>query len=249
MVQFRKIILTLIGIMCFSLTVAQDYRQAPQTNERVIGTVTASFTKNGKVGYGNQPGAYTSENEVYSILLEKAKKDYPKKVIDLRNVLFSATSDQYPRDQRPSIQNGGYYIYTYSCSAKIVEFISPGAQLNETLAKALDRALSKVRIGSRLAIDQIMVSGELSRETVNDQLIDILLNKNFRVVAKEYLEDLKKELKQQQGGGFNEDTTAETDNFSGVGYFLNVRVNEQSITIRVINVSTGEYEGNATEDF
>ena len=53
----------------------------------------------------------------------------------------------------------------------------------------------------------------------------------------------------QGGGGYNERTTAKTDNLSGVGCFLNVRVTEKSIRVQVVNVSTGEYEGNATIDF
>ena len=101
----------------------------------------------------------------------------------------------------------------------------------------------------RVAIDQLSVSGSLEKETINDQLIDVLLSENYRVVAKEYLEKLKEEQEQQQGDGFNEKTTAKIDNFSGVGYFLNVRVNDKSIRVQVVNVSTGEYEGNSTIDF
>ena len=146
-------------------------------------------------------------------------------------------------------QNPPAYSYHTTSNAKVVEFISPETKMNETLVRAVDRGLSKVSSGSRLAIDQIAVSGGLDRETVNDQLIDILLDKNYRVVAKEYLEKLREEQEQQQSGDFNERTTAKTDNFSGVGYFLNVKVNEKSIRIQVINVSTGEYEGNATVEF
>jgi hypothetical protein len=75
------------------------------------------------------------------------------------------------------------------------------------------------------------------------------LAKEYRVVAKQFLERLRDEQREQQSGGFNERTTVRTDNFTAVGYFLNVRVTDQSIRIQVINVSTGEYEGNATVDF
>ena len=167
----------------------------------------------------------------YTFLLEKAKKEYPNKVIDLRTV--SGTVDNMP------------------CTAVVVELnsSSPETKLNVTLEKAVDKSMGNVRGGSRLAIDQISVSGGLDRTTVNDLLIDVLLDKGYKVVAKEYLEKLKKEQEQQKMGGYKEGTTAKTDNFSGVGYFLNIRVNEKSIRVQVVNVSTGEYEGNATIDF
>ena len=218
---FLKTNLILTGMMFFSLVFAQGYSCSddPQANERVIGIVSYE----GVI----EPSA------AYSILVEKAKKEYPNKIIDLRSLRCG----------------GGPSAYYTHCTAKVIQLNSPETKLNETLIKALDKAMSNVRAGSRLAIDQISVSGELNRETVNDQLLDILLDRNYRVVAKEYLERLKAEQEEQQGGGFNERTTAKTDNFSGVGYFLNVRVTEKSIRIQVINVSTGEYEGNATVDF
>jgi len=251
-----KTILTLIGLMFFSSAFAQeDYTKAPKENERVIGTVTETIDKISHSYYSTPTLNY---NEVYSKLLEKAKKEYPNKIIDLRNVTYSSTdrASQQPtyatdlKGRRTDTKlSEGYEARTWSCNAKVVEFISPERKLNETLVKAVDKAMSKVRGGSRLAIDQISVSGKLDKESVNDGLLDILLDRGYRVVAKEYLEKLKEEQEQQSSGGFNENTTAKTDNFSGVGYFLNVRVNDKSIRVQVVNVSTGEYEGNATIDF
>ena len=176
--------------------------------------------------------------------MEKAKREFPNKVIDIRNVNYTS------RTVTGTERWGTSFSQTlYDCSAKVVEIISYEAKLNETLVKAIDKAMSKVRTGARLAIDQISASGGLSRETVKDQLIDILLDAGYKIVAKEYLEKLQEEQEQQQSGGYNERTTAKTDNFSGVGYFLNVRVNEKSVRVQVVNVSTGEYEGNATVDF
>ena len=34
-----------------------------------------------------------------------------------------------------------------------------------------------------------------------------------------------------------------------VGYYINVKVTETSLRVQVVNVSTGEYEGNATVNF
>ena len=79
----------------------------------------------------------TMTHDVYVRLLEIAKKEYPNKVIDLRNV------------------SGGREI----CNAKVVEFVSPETKLNETLVKAIDKATSKVNAGARIAIEQVSVSG------------------------------------------------------------------------------------------
>ena len=89
----------------------------------------------------------------------------------------------------------------------------------------------------------------MDRETLKDQLIDVLLDNGYKVVAKEYLERLYQEQQDQQSGIYNDRTTVQGDNFSGVGYYLNVKVTETSLRVQVVNVSTGEYEGNATVNF
>lgn len=253
--NFLRIILAIAAVSFVFPSFAQDFTEEPKTNERVIGTVTETLTKDDGCCGGSMS---TNVNEVYTILLEKAKKEYPNKIIDLRNLNYSVSSTEttvsgwYSTDSRgrDTEWNPGCKKRHYSCNAKIIEFVSPETQLNETLVKAVEKAMSKVRAGSRLAIDQISVSSaKLDKETINDQLIDILLDNGYKVVAKEYLEKLKEEQEQQTSGGHNEKTTVKTDNFSGVGYFLNIRVNEKSIRFQVINVSTGEYEGNATVDF
>jgi len=263
-----KTALTLIGIVCFSLAFAQnekkEYQKDPKANERVIGSITDVITldeETNNIYDMNRDRAYTT-------IFEKAKKEYPNKIVDIRNLDYSEEVSWRDRmayryvDKAgsicsPKVKNAeykyvkiGYWrIHKHTIVAKVVEFISPETQLNETLVKAANKALGKVSAGSRFAIDQISVSGKLDKETVNDQIIDILLDKSYKVVAKEYLEKLKEELEEQQSGGFNERTMARTENFSGIGYFLNVRVNDKSIRIQVVNVSTGEYEGNATVEF
>jgi len=226
--NFLKIVLTITATLFVFTSFAQDYKGAPKSNERVIGPIAESFSSWNSWSCNDVPSC---DHAGYIHLLEKAKREYPNKVIDLRN---------FSRSQG-----------TGSCSATVVELnsSSPETKMNATLVKAVDKALSKVNEGSRLAIDQISVSGGLSRETVKDQLIDILLDKEYKVVAKEYLEKLKEEQEKQISGDFNDRTVAKIGNFSAVGYFLNVRVNEKSIRVQVVNVSTGEYEGNAIVDF
>jgi len=232
--NFLRISLTITAIFFAFVSFAQDqdnntdYAKEPKANERVIGTVVNPSINSAATGA-------TADNLVYVRLMEQAKKEYPNKVIDLRNF------------KRANLGNN-----IHSGSATVVElnFSSPETKINETLVKAIDKAFSKVNAGSRLAIDQISVSGGgLNRDVIKDQLIDILLDNNYKVVAKEYLEKLLAEQEQQQSGVYKEGTTARQANLSGVGYFVNVRVNEKSIRVQVVNVSTGEYEGNATVDF
>ena len=86
-------------------------------------------------------------------------------------------------------------------------------------------------------------------EMLKDKLVDMLLDKGYRVVAKEYLEKLYKEQQDQQSGIYNERTTVSENNFSAVGYFINLKATDVSMRVQVVNVSTGEYEGNATVNF
>ena len=67
-------------------------------------------------------------------------------------------------------------------------------------------------------------------------------------VAKESLEKLYKEQQGQQSGIYNEETTVEANKFTAVGYYLSVRITEEYVQVQVVNVSTGEFEGNVTEN-
>ena len=89
----------------------------------------------------------------------------------------------------------------------------------------------------------------MDKEALKDQLLDVLLDKGYKVIAKEYLEKLYEEQEAQQSGIYNENTTVKDNNFSAVGYYVNVKVTETSLRVQVVNVSTGEYEGNATVNF
>ena len=86
----------------------------------------------------------------------------------------------------------------------------------------------------------------MNKEDYKDEVVEVLLDKGFKVVAKEYLERLFEEQKSQQSGVYNEKTTVKEDNFSAVGYYLNVKLTETALRVQVINVSTGEYDGNVT---
>lgn len=230
----KKVLLTAVMFLMMCMGVyAQtqpDYKKAPKSNEKVIGTVTESNYK------WNQ--SY-SDLEVYQRLLDKAKKDFPNFVIDIRDFQVNYNCSR-----------GDYDIkYSFTATGKVVDLHDPEAQTYGNLSQALNKALRNVREGSRLAIDQVTVISSMDRETFKDQLLDVLLDKGYRVVAKDYLEKLYEEIKDQESGIYNDGTTVKPDNFSAVGYYINVKVTETSLRVQVVNVSTGEYEGNATVNF
>lgn len=184
-----------------------------------------------------------TEEQMLEQLMTKARtkygESYPK--FSLRNFKWELEIQNRPDD----IFTKNRKEYTYKYSATVV-MTDPKAVANEELSKAIDKALSEVREGSRIAIDQIKVVSGMDKEEYQDQVVEILLDKGYKVVAKEYLEKLYEEQKNQQSGIYNEKTTVQENNFSAVGYYLNVKLTETSLRVQVINVSTGEYAGNAT---
>lgn len=226
----KKVLLTtVLSLMMCMGVFAQDYLGNPKPNEKLLGSIVISET------------TCWYDAIWYAKLLDKAKQDYPNKVIDIRNLLGSRRGD---------CSNGPCYYGPVT--AKVVEIGgNPESQSIESLSKAMDKALRNVREGSRVAIDMVTVSGGVSinREDLKDQIIDALLDKGYKVVAKDYLEKMYEEQEAQQSGIYNESTTVKTENFSAVGYYINVKVTETSLRVQVVNVSTGEYEGNATVNF
>ena len=219
----------LAGVCSFGY--AQDYMNAPKPNEKVIGIVSLESYGNGNV--------WATKEKWYALLLQKAIQENPNKVVDIRGMVLGSYDN---RD----------YTYHAPAIGKVVDLGgSPETQSTENLSKAMDKALRNVREGSRIAIDMVTVSGGVSinREDLKDQIIDALLDKGYKVVAKDYLEKMYEEQEAQQSGIYNESTTVKTDNFSAVGYYINVKVTETSLRVQVVNVSTGEYEGNATVNF
>ena len=223
----------LLAGMC-SFGYAQDFLNAPKPNEKVLGTISVNCHN------GTNEVCWGSPVQFYNALLQKAMLQFPNKVIDIRQMIPSV-NDNAPNDPWKGPVVG-----------KIVDIGgSPETQTIENLSKAMDKALRNVREGSRVAIDMVTVSGGVSinREDLKDQIIDALLDKGYKVVAKDYLEKMYEEQEAQQSGIYNENTTVKTDNFSAVGYYINVKVTETSLRVQVVNVSTGEYEGNATVNF
>ena len=215
----------LAGICSFGY--AQDYRNPPKANEKVIGLISTYESCdiqyfNGKITPPHP--TYMTEKEAYNLLLNAAKEKYKKNYLDLRELVGSIQNVDL-------IRWGGW-------EAVVVD--------KNCLSKALDKALLDVREGSCLALDIIKSTGDIDQDELKDQVVDLLLTKGYKVVAKDYLEKLYEEQKSQQSGIYNERTTVKANNFSAVGYYINVKQTEAVIKVQVINVSTGECESNIT---
>lgn len=250
----RTIMLIALTMLSFPTIYAQTYEwQKPiQPTETFSGTISKKY----KAGYRiydndemkwNDRRKTLSIEQLYQMLLNDAKTEYGERII-LRNFVSS-------RDDKDQISYGSnldFYYSAYNVSASVCvpnSFLEQSKPKVDPLEQALNKALRNVREGSRLAIDQVTVSSSMDRGEFKDQLIDVLLDKGYKVVAKEYLAQLYEEQQNQQSGIYNDRTTVQENNFSAVGYYINVKVTETSLRVQVVNVSTGEYEGNATVNF
>ena len=235
----KKVLLsTVLSLMMCIGVYAQDYdwKKPPKSTEKVIGKISMEHYGGFISEYDGVGGVrrqdcreQLSDNDMYLSLLEKAKSSYK----DTKE----AVSEKYRHYNRKY----------YSSAVVVIPDVTTGT--NEQLPEIVKKALRKVPVGARLAVDQILVTYDMNEESVKDQLLDILLDQGYRVVAKEYLQKLHKEQQDQQSGIYNDRTTVQENNFSAVGYFINVKVTKTSIRVQVVNVSTGEYEGNVTVEF
>lgn len=253
----KKLLLTMVMslMMCIELY-AQGYewKMPPKTTEKVVGKVSmehsagflAEFDTESNRGIRREDHRRTlSDTEMYESLLRKAKNEYGKAYPRFELRSFSSSYN----DRRES--STGRLVYTNRTYYSSATVVVPDAivETNDNLPEVVDKALRNVPVGSRLAIDQIIVTINMDGEMLKDKLVDMLLDKGYRVVAKEYLEKLYKEQQDQQSGIYNERTTVSENNFSAVGYFINLKATDVSMRVQVVNVSTGEYEGNATVNF
>lgn len=187
-----------------------------------------------------------SDEELLQKLMDAAKQKYKETYPGFSLRDFKCKRISKPENDLDHFRNRLYYTYKYSASVVISD---PKLEANENLSMAIDKAFRNIRQGSRIAIDQVTVWEEIDRDDYKDKLIDVLLNKGYKVVAKEYLEKLYEEQQKQQSGIYNDRTIVQENNFSAVGYYINVKVTKTSLRVQVVNVSTGEYDGNATINF
>lgn len=249
----KKILLTTVLslMMCVGVFAqVYEWKKPPKSTEKEVGIITINMGagdiyryKDGKPDKDSRK--VYSDEVVYENLFDAARKKYGE---NYPNFILRNFKSKMEEKNDYSCQYFDTYVRWYEASATVV-IPDAEAEANEKLSVAIDKALRNVREGSRLAIDQVSVRTGINREEYKDQLIDILLDKGYRVVAKDYLEKLYDEIKDQQSGIYNDRTTVQEDNFSAVGYYINVKVTETSLRVQVVNVSTGEYEGNATVNF
>ena len=226
----KNIIRTIVLIaVCLILEIsnvnAQDYSKArkhPSKTEVILSTNLK--TKNG----------YDTYQAAYKAALREAKQAYPEKEVEVRDL----------REDEVKVNAGGsvshYYRYT------IVEM--PSA-VTQKLYVAIEKATKDIEEGNRFALDKVTITDRsIDKEKTKGQIVDMLLDKGYKVVAKESLEKLYKEQQGQQSGIYNEETVVEGNKFTAVGYYVIVRVTEEYVQVQVVNVSTGEFEGNVTEN-
>lgn len=212
----------LVAGMC-SLGYAQDYLGDPKANEIQIGIITKG-----------SPKEHNKKSSWYRELLNEAEKIYNSYNVEIRNMKVGEFS--YYFDNKA--------IYEGPAKGVVVYVIG-----RESILPVIDKALVNIDKDSRIALDQVTAIEGMNCEDLKDIIIDILIDKGYRILAKEYLYKLYKEQQDQQSGIYNENTTVQGNNFSAVGYFINVKVSETAIRVQVVNISTGEYEGNATVNY
>lgn len=204
---------------------AQDYSKArkhPSKTEVIISTNLR--TKNG----------YDTYQAAYKAALREAKQAYPEKDVEVRDL----------REDEVKVNAGGsvshYYRYT------IVEMPSV---VTQKLYHAIDKATKDIEEGNRFALDKVTITDRsIDKEKIKGQVVDMLLERNYKVVAKDMLERLSKEQQTQQNGSSDEENANERNKFTSVGYYVIVRVTEEYVQVQVVNVSSGEFEGNVTEN-
>lgn len=235
---FTLLFLMTISSFVFGQTLSEEEAKKPlQKGEIIIdrfGGQRENVVLNGRYYHIYQR---CNKSGVIQAAYNYARDKYPNKNVFLRNMMIESYSD-------------GCYCVS---GVDICEKLSGDYIIKTHLNKAFDKALMNVREGSRFSIDNVTVSGditsEINKESVKDNVIDVLLDKGYKVVAKEYLERLYQEQQVQQSGIYNENTVVQENNLSAVGYFLNIKITDESLRVQVVNVSTGEYEGNATITF
>lgn len=220
----RIIIFAITLLLCGGMAMAQEdcnkAQKAPQAKEVVL-------TKSTRTQRG-----YDSFQAAYKAALREAKQEYPNKEVGIRNLI----KGNVKVNGDGSVSH--YYNYT------VVEL--PGV-VAQNLFNAINQATREIDEGNRFALDKLtIIDGQTDKEKTKGQIVDYLLGKGYKVVAKEHLEKLYKEQQGQQSGIYNPDTTVDGNNFTAVGYFINARITEEYVQVQVVNVSTGEFEGNVT---
>lgn len=219
--------------------------------EEYLGYIRKEYDGGIEFHYGGQvtnktKGIYYSDEDLFNKLKSAAAMKYGESNIKLKEFEVFI-SEEYIGTYA---LGGSDYKRTYIVDADVyrirTEPLPESLEAScDPLSRALNKALQDIKEGSRLALDVVRIANG-DKEDFKDQIVEILLNEGYKVVAKDYLERLYQEQQDQQSGIYNDRTTVQENNFSAVGYYINVRKTETAIKVQVINVSTGEYEANVT---
>lgn len=269
MKELVKIIIFMVTLLICAASQAQTYewQKSPLPNEIVLDKINRSISAGYKVekrieginSNGQRTGNFT-DWKVFSnqfkeydivylyewvkyILKDDKYKNYPQGVINIRNLkCYSRITEPEisvnPIASREQIRSSTKY---YDCTCILT--------LKDINILAMEQALEGIRGGSRFALDNISVSGDVDKDDYKDKIVDILLDKDYKVVAKEYLEKLYAEQQTQKKGIYNDKTIAIENNFTAIGYYISVKASKNSVRVQIVNVSTGEYDGYAVVNY
>lgn len=265
--MIKRLLISVVLLAISQIVMSQsDYMIAiekePQTDEVTVGTVQD------KIYAGYEYEEWTmdfsgicwhrsgnikkieewTEKDLMAKIFAKALNDYDTILKTYHNIYLRNYKAKLTKNRNRSAENANkqnYYEYHYFVTASVV--VKKQSVNTVALSKAIHKALQNISQGSRMTLYQINVENGDGEDYYKDIIIEILLDKGYKVVAKEYLERLLKEQKEQTNGIYNDETTVGTGNFTAVGYYVNVRITDESVRVHIVNVETGEYEGNATE--
>lgn len=225
--NMKSIISLCIAMLFFGSVNAQENmtlaQKKPRQNEKVL--VEKAVTYNG----------YNSLQAAYNGALREAKNKYAGKSVDIRNLVKGEIkfTDEGMATNR--------YNYT---------IVEPPDAVTLALSQAVTKAIAEIEDESKFAINKVVITDdEIDKAKIKGNVIDILTRKGHKVVAKEYLEKLYNEQQTQKSGAFNQNTVVKGNNFSATGYYINISITDDYLQMQVINVSTGEYDGNAIVNF
>ena len=219
----RLFALVVALLLCSAMAMAQDLNtaQKPPKQKEVV------LSRNNRTRNGCDSYQYA-----YNVALREAKQAYSGKNVGIR----SLTKGEATFDSNGSV----VYYYNYT----VVEL--PDA-IMQKIYEAIGKATREIDEGNRFALDRLnILDDQTDRQLAKSNIIDYLIGRGYKVVAKEYLLKLKEEIDGYGSGLYNPSTTVKPNNFSAVGYFISVRVDYSYVQVEVVNVSTGEFEGNVT---
>ncbi len=162
------IILAITLLLGRGMAMAQEdcnkAQKAPQAKEVVL-------IKNARTQRG-----YDSFQAAHKAALREAKQEYPNKEVGIRNL----SKGNVKVNGDGSVSH--YYNYT------VVEL--PGV-VAQNLFNAINQATREIDEGNRFALDKLtIIDGQTDKEKTKGQIVDYLLGKGYKVVAKEHLEKI-----------------------------------------------------------